>query len=77
MKNSLHAGDRHCLVGWLMLVHSTWDQHVRNIRNVGKAIEVLYPERVGVTGKAFLAGFNDHPETTFEDVLRVLKVADV
>ena len=48
---------------------------------VVNTIEVLYPERIArielrdTVGK--LICFNDHYETTYEDVLRVLKVADV
>ena len=46
-----------------------------------KAVVLLYPDRLGDEdrwGQAGIIGFfNDHPETTVEDVLRVCKVADV
>lgn len=46
---------------------------------LNETIKRLFPERVeainrieGTTGVFFHAAFNDHPETTFEDVRRVL-----
>ena len=68
-KYRLHNGDQYCLVGWLCR-----DGRLRcPARDVMTAILTLYPER-----KAYdLLSFNDHPDTTFDDVLRVLKVADV
>lgn len=64
-----------CLMGHMIwgipeCVSTDTCERVRN------AIGVLYPERGGATGKS-MAGFNDHPDTTFEDVQRVLKFADV
>lgn len=40
---------------------------------IGEAIRMLYPDRAG-KGIPF---FNDHPDTTLDDVIRVCKVADV
>ena len=39
------------------------------------AILALYPDRYSQMDT--VAYFNDHPDTTLEDVLRVLKLADV
>ena len=41
------------------------------------AVRVLFPERVIGTGVCGPWIFNDHPDTTLDDVLRVCKVADV
>ena len=42
---------------------------------LSEAIGLLYPDRAG-KGR-LLHVFNDHPDTTLEDMLRVCKVADV
>jgi hypothetical protein len=49
------------------------------IAEIGETAKRLFPERAkavmemeGATGHHYLACFNDHPETTFEDVRRVL-----
>ena len=47
------------------------------LRAVEDAILVLFPERFNATAACPIIGFNDHPETTFEDVVRVVKVAGV
>ena len=60
-----------CLVGWM------YKQGYRVVRNIKEytvllnAIEMLYPRFNGILS------FNDALETTFDDVLRVLKVADL
>ena len=47
------------------------------------AVYLLYPDRCGASGASkgtydvFPHVFNDHPDTTVEDVIRVCKVADV
>lgn len=38
-----------------------------------EAAKILFPDRIGLG----LGRFNDHPDTTLEDILRVCKVADV
>ena len=67
-KYFLHSNYRRCLAGWLL------SRSIFDMSSVRAAIDVLYPERMETDG---IIGFNDHPDTTFEDVLRVLKVADV
>ena len=42
---------------------------------LSSAIKMLYPERAGRGGD--VVTFNDHPDTTLDDVLRVCKFADV
>lgn len=66
-----------CLIGHLGPHRSdaTW-QRVR------EAIGVLFPERCTRLGvkpysAVYISAFNDHQETTLEDVRRVLKLADV
>ena len=72
IKGSVGNGDKHCLVGHI------WDMRpLVNVRPLYDAIKMLYPERVGGIGGRTIAAFNDHPDTTFEDVQRVLKFADV
>ena len=44
---------------------------------ISDTIRLLYPERVAGRSGICLGIFNDHPETTFADVVRVCKVAGV
>lgn len=65
-----------CLVTEMShLFGQTWAISPENTRLV-EAIRALYPER-NYHGDYFPHVFNDHPDTTVEDVLRVLKFADV
>ncbi len=47
---------------------------------LAEAIVSLYPKRVNVyprKARYIVISFNDHPDTTVEDVIRVCKLADV
>lgn len=59
-----------CLLGWLARFRVTLEER----RVVDEAIQALFPERFGQDG---VPTFNDHTDTTFEDVLQVLKAVDV
>lgn len=79
-------GGRHCLQGALYEAHllappaekqlgtPITEELATDIRLVNEVIEAQYPERVGGVG---VSRFNDHPETTIDDVLRVLEKAAV
>ena len=45
-----------------------------DVRLVNHILEAQYPERFGAVG---ISRFNDHPETTIDDVVRVLEKAAV
>lgn len=68
--------ERHCLVGHMKLrgIYGGIEGYSR----VLDAIMLLFPERV-LYKRTMLTGeiFNDHPDTTLADVLRVCKLADV
>lgn len=77
-KSTLREDGRRCVVG-----HS-WAIYPRKAIKLGRIYEdldraatLLFPDRV--KGKVYRAvvNFNDHPDTTVEDVVRVCKVADV
>lgn len=72
---------RHCLQGALYEAygcqprrpgqHSTTHAHVTaDLSLVNEIIAAEYPDRVGAVG---ISRFNDHPETTIDDVVRVLE----
>jgi len=43
-----------------------------------EAVLAVYPERTfGYRSNVAISAFNDHPDTTVEDVIRVCKLADV
>ncbi len=77
---------RHCLQGALFEAHGFLSMDTRNvgrpvagelaadIRLVNEVVRDQFPERVGGVG---ISRFNDHPETTMEDVLRVMEKAAV
>jgi len=46
------------------------------VDRIEAAITALFPYRVGRSA-IVLVKFNDHPDTTVEDIIRVCKVADV
>ena len=74
---------RHCLQGALYEAYGCQPrQHGRltrtttnaditaDVRLVNEVIAAEYPDRVGAVG---ISRFNDHPETTIDDVVRVLE----
>lgn len=74
---------RHCLQGALYEAHGCQPrQHGKlsgtsadpdltaDLRLLNETIASEYPERVGAVG---VSRFNDHPETTIDDVVRVLE----
>jgi len=71
-------GDKYCLANHAVQIYGeTWvrvgpEKAIWPL--IATAIELLYPGRC-VYGA--IGDFNDHPETTLEDVLRVCKLADV
>lgn len=77
---------RHCLQGALYEAHGTCavdDQQVgrpvtgelaRDLRLVNEVIRDQFPERAGGVGAS---RFNDHPQTTVDDVIAVLEKAAV
>ena len=62
-------GGRHCLQGALTGTGTDLSL-AADIRLVNETIAAEYPERVGAVG---VSRFNDHPETTIDDVVRVLE----
>ena len=76
----------HCLQGALYeahgcvprrpgaLGHTLTGDLADDIRLVNATIAAEYPERVGAVG---ISRFNDHPETTVDDVIRVLEKSAV
>ena len=80
-------GGRHCLQGALYEAHGmracAGTPHMRlrlrqdlaaDVALVNAVVAAEYPERYGAVGAS---RFNDHPETTLEDVVRVLEKAAV
>ncbi len=78
---------RHCLQGALYEAHgcqprqhgqltntSTDPDLAADLRLVNETIASEYPERVGAVG---VSRFNDHPDTTIVDVVRVLEKSAV
>ena len=77
---------RHCLQGALYEAYGQrpFDARQRNVRLspemaddvrlVNEVIEAQYPERTGGVG---VSRFNDHPDTTLEDVVKVMEKAAV
>ena len=77
---------RHCLQGALYEAHGcqprtpgrlghTLDGPLAaDVRLVNEIIAAEYPDRVGGVG---ISRFNDHPETTVDDVVRVLEKSAV
>jgi hypothetical protein len=47
------------------------------ISNLERVIKVVFPERVCSSAGGVIAYFNDYPDTTVADVIRVCKIADV
>ena len=73
---SPHLEDVHrgagCLHAHLIWAQGNGEVKARRRRLVEETIAVLYPDRATT-----ISAFNDHPDTTVEDVIRVCKVADV
>lgn len=68
-------GERMCLGAAINLAYISKLGMSDQVRQV---IKLLYPERVlGCECDTIIPIFNDHPDTTFEDIQRVMKVADV
>lgn len=79
-------GGRHCLQGALYESHGLrpFDgrqvgvplsrELVDDVRLVNEVVEDQFPERVGGVG---VSRFNDHPQTTLEDVIRVMEKAAI
>lgn len=77
---------RHCLQGALSEAHglptgsatctgmAVSGGLAADLRLVNHVIEEQYPERVGGVG---VSRFNDHPDTTLDDVVRVLEKAAI
>ncbi|MGH9282704.1 MAG: DUF6197 family protein [Acidimicrobiales bacterium] len=76
----------HCLQGALYEAHSCQPRTLghlgggmdgglaADLRLVNEVIAAEYPDRVGAVG---ISRFNDHPDTTVDDVLRVLEKSAV
>ena len=77
---------RHCMQGALYAIHgqAPWSERytpravrgelATDIRLINHIIEEQYPERHGGVG---ISRFNDHPDTTIDDVVRVMEKAAV
>ena len=69
---------RHCLQGALYESHgcqpaAALTRELRDdVRVVNEVIEAEYPDRYGAVG---ISRFNDHEDTTLDDVVRVLEKA--
>ena len=73
---------RHCLQGALYeahgcrprrpgrLGHTLSGELADDVRLLNETIAAAYPDRMGAVG---VSRFNDHPETTIDDVVRVLE----
>jgi hypothetical protein len=77
VKGSYTSRESHCLVGHL---NARRIYMIEDFTRLVDAIRLLFPERLmkAMPSSMLLAEiFNDHPDTTVEDVIRVCKVADV
>ena len=72
-------GGSHCLQGALYAAHGCSPRRpgeavagllAEDIRLINETIAAEYPDRYGAVG---ISRFNDHPETTVDDVVRVLE----
>jgi hypothetical protein len=65
-----------CISGALLKVMNTGNVLAPEFRRMSSIIIRLYPERIKDDHHGFpntIAYFNDHPATTFEDVVKVIK----
>ena len=78
-KGYVRLDGRGCLTRHFMMDLPTPGERIQAGRAVAEAIRLLYPDRMlpYTTGWVGIGRFSDHPETTIDDVLRVLKFADV
>lgn len=60
-----------CVVGGTILVYPATGSSDDHFRTLKRARDKLFPRFRG----ASLAHWNDHPDTTFDDVIRVVKAA--
>lgn len=76
-KRSFYFEGKYCLVGGLDKVSPSWAFVGRQVAvdHIRTAIHNLFPERGLFNGQIF--HFNDHPDTTKDDVIRVLERAKV
>ena len=65
-------GSRACIVGHAIALYPIGDRE-SVYRDIEDAIRVVFPGRT----RGIIGDFNDHPDTTVDDVIRVCKVADV
>jgi hypothetical protein len=76
IKGALGDGQgRACLIGHLMRVYGDARAYFEAMDLLATSIKAVYPERY--SEQATRATFNNHPDTTLEDILRVCKLADV
>lgn len=71
-----------CLLGACLYVEEVVPYHIaRHIPDkrepIIEAIKKLFPERLSNPNLAQIPQFNDHPETTFDDICKVIELAGV
>lgn len=77
-KNVIYDGNgRYCLVGHMLNLYGDGAAYIDALTKTKDAILMLYPERVMQSHVIARSVFNNHSDTTVEDVIRVCKVADV
>jgi len=54
---------------------SGWTINPAGLYYVEEAVKSMFPERVNFAGKPTVPAFNDHPDTTYDDVIDVLNTA--
>lgn len=59
---------------WCVLGHMT-DEEARYVyvEPMSKVIRELFPERVDLRFTSVIVGFNDHPDTTFDQLMKVIE----
>lgn len=91
IKNHLVAGASHCAIGAYVAGYgndfastsnaSNWAEsnHPDEVKAVANTIRELFPERSrnSSTDTGLMVTFNDNPDTTEEDVVKVFRVAAV
>lgn len=81
-KGATHDGTRCCLVGACeeatkyIFAGNGYLEFVALCDKLRAAICDLYPDRADVD-EVFIPDFNDHPDTTFDDVCKVIEKAGV
>ena len=74
-KGAYRCYDRMCLMGALREAYKNSDKFGRLLL-LRKVILRQFPQRLDASNPVIIV-FNDHPETTFADVRKVLELADV